>query len=1549
MKTILLLALAIAAISSSPPIEDRQNNNYGDSHRNVLSASYPSRVYRGAGETSNLKTLLSQIQMVARVVNGVSLRAEISSGLIPPDQLIAELLSFGTATPTQIISIDNSKIQLDIDAMKKIPENLKAAPDVVEVEKTLKALESVLVDTVDTVALKNTTGVKEFKELVKALKDKKLMDPIESDFATSKKAWSTAIDTLKNDDLSKTPGDAKFYFNKIKNTLESINTVKAKLAKATSESPSKQFPSAISSLTPTLSVATEASKFKSKTAAFSRTPQQWTAYSNFIGDFRKTMDTLKPSLSSIQAVKSVVDGQNLRKTHRNQTLEYTSGFPHGASDMAMVFVDLTDAWMKGILKTDKLQLALEELRNVEVLAKKVEDVLRGQVGGAIDSLDKAVADFYPGTDSSEITSGIAEIQKCALNTNESAAVVGVVPGIQKLLEDIDKQFKTLGDGIQAYKTAASEQEFVKLSGTVKKICTESEKAADKDLEGLVVKMKAENLTALGTTVDSIYSLVAQIDSAVTTIQTNSEKISKRFADLDAFYTNAGALSTYLECVKSKQNLKSLIDAMAKIENLRKFDVKSLDALDGGLEVVRTVSKTADDLKKLNHSINEIKNAPMKYKSIQRIENANSHAKVIGSAVQAVSNMQNALEKKSEVEAILKNIDVTVIQKYNVNTTELEGLVQLNGSIVKMFGELETFKSSISIRKVSNLADQSEIFEKARAITGITGDIQKMRAGVEKLKEWVVKMTAQEQQALETLQSQLDAMDSMGMEFVKYHGSFDGVKKSLSVFDAFFVDFASDLAGLAEEEDSKWKEESNEDGFPILIIILVFIGLLLLAASIGNFIWNRKANDSFHLFYYRFYPHLKWESPSTSCMKGYVKIMADVVDTTYKTEIDKTPTLKKKDVFGTAFTAEYEKYATIGQDVIPNKKIDPKYCTTPSPIMANTAPVLKGYGNLIDNPNGEIHANVVNLADRKTLCLAQTPQHDNSKTCTVESYWWMVRQMKAKTVIHFNAPGEWRYYPTDPKHPFSQYHSDCLKVHCKKVGVRDEVNQIAAHTISVEFKGQAPHTVTLHDLEIGASGYPKAKQMAALLRTIVKQKRPVVIDCADGARYSGLLAFAALTTGFVLEEKKEASPYSTLFDDAMRQLRKTRKGCIRDAKDFAFGAMIVLEYLNLNVFFVDFLTKTADSSAAGTPDDSSAAGTPADSSAAGTPDDSSAAGTPDDSSAAGTPDDSSAAGTPDDSSAAGTPDDSTAAGTPADSSAAGTPDDSSAAGTPDDSSAAGTPDDSSAAGTPDDSSAAGTPADSTAAGTPDDSSVAGTPNDSSVREEMGATAEDSKTLREGWDLWEATPTPVSVLAILPNTNKPADDTKNKKIDVPAPVTTKDNEADKTKDDNVKPLDVSTNNGENPPVGQKPNDKIVEEDAGALGQTDSGGGTVPAEVIPDPPSVEDKVIHVDCTKEGTRLYEEQKQLEKELENNVLTMKDLGGGGPSGAAASGAPDDQNPLFETTNPVMPKIPKKKIKSKGTKSKNKKKKKVKKPTTEYEEDAPPTPEEKFLNETVME
>ncbi|KAF1771507.1 hypothetical protein GCK72_003334 [Caenorhabditis remanei] len=1405
MKTILLLALAIAAISPSPPIEDRHNNKNGDAHRNVLSASYPSRVYRGAGETSNLKTLLSQIQMVARVVNGVSLRAEISSGLIPPDQLIAELLSFGTATPSQIISIDNSKIQLDIDAMKKIPESLKGKPDVVEVEKTLKALESVLVDTVDTVALKNTTGVKEMKELIGELKAKRMIDPIRTDFVTSKKSWSTAIDALGNDDMSQELALAKVYFGQIKKVLTSINTVKVKLGKAAPAFPSA-FPSAIASLTPTLSVAKEASKFKSKITDFSRTAQQWTAYSNFIGDFRKTMDTLKPSLSSIQAVKSVVDGQNPRKTHRNQTLEYTSGFPHGASDMAMVFVDLTDAWMKGILKTDQLQLALEELRNVEVLAKKVEDVLRGQVGGAIDPLDKAVADFYPGADGSEITSGIAEIQKCALNTNESAAVVAVVPDIQKLLEEIDKQFKALGKGIETYKKAASEQEFVKLSGTINGICDKAAQADDKGLQKLVGDMKKQNLTVLGATVNSIYSTVTQIDLAVTTIQSNSEKISKRFADLDTFYTNAGALSTYLECVKSKQNLKSVIDVMAKIENLRKFDVKSLDALDGGLEVVRTVSKTADDLKKLNNSINEIKNAPMKYKSIQRIENANNHAKVIGSAVQAVSNMQNALEKRSEVEAILKSIDVTVIQKYSVNTTELEGLLQMNGSIVKMFGALETFKSSVSIRKVSNLADQTEIFEKARAITGITGDIQKMRAGVENLKEWVVKMTSQEQQALKTLQSQLDAMDSMGMEFVKYHGSFDGVKKSLGVFDAFFVDFASDLAGLAEEEDSKWKEESNEDGFPILIIVLVFIGLLLLIASIGNFIWNRKDNDSFHLFYYRFYPHPKWESPSTSCMKGYVNMMAELVNTTYKTETEKTPTLKKKDVFGTAFKAEYEKYAPIGQDVIPNKKIDPKFCTTSTPIIASTAPVLKGYGNLIDNPNGEIHANVVNLADRKTLCLAQTPRHDNSKTCTVESYWWMVKQMKAKTVIHFNAPGEWRYYPTKTKQCFREYHSKCLEVHCKTAGERDVDSQIATHRISVEFKGQAPHTVTLHDLEIGASGYPTAKQMAALLRTVVKQKRPVVIDCADGARYSGLLAFAAITTGFVLEEKKEASPYSTLFDDAMRQLRKTRKGCIRDAKDFAFGAMIVLEYLNL------------------------------------------------------------------------------------------------------------------------------------------------------VREEMGATAEDSKTLREGWDLWEATPTPVSMLAILPNTDKPADDTKNKKIDVPAPVTTKDNEADKTKDDDVKPPVVSTTSTTSTTEGQsKPNDKIVEEDAGALGQTDSGGSTVPAEVIPDPPSVEDKVIHVDCTKEGTRLYEEQKQLEKELENNVLTMKDLGGGGPSGVAASGAgaasgaPDDQNPLFETTNPVMPKIPKKKIKSKGSKSKNKKKKKVKKPTTEYEEDAPPTPEEKFLNETVME
>lgn len=1161
MRIKLLLALAITA-STLSPLEERQNN-YRDAHRNVLSDSYyrppdlissdsaHNRVYRAAGEESNLKTLLSQMQMVARITNGVSLQRELYKGSIPSDRLIAELLSFGNATPAQIISIDNSKIQLAIDTMKQIPEGLKASgiPEVAEVEKALKVMESIIGGPIDSGISMNKSVMPDFKESIESLSSNEVVDKVLSDMDNVKVGW-VSHDAIK----VKNKKFAKEYFANVKRALTIIKRKGTESKKTGPIWNSKKFTSAMESLVPISNVATVADKYKGQLAQLSRTPEQWAAYSRFIGDFQKKIDLLKSPYSDVQAVKSVVMGQQSKS--RVKEFSFTSGFPAGPSDVALMFVDLTDAWIKETIKTDQLHLALEQLRNMEVLAKKVEDELKGngQMANDIKLLFDVIDSFHSSaTDEKAIQTGVADAQKCVLPQDPIAS--NVVNDIKTMLQTIDNGFKTVGERLADFSKVVTAIEFSSMCDDVIAICDESKPASDEELDGIIDKFEQyAKLEELKANMSTIRTAVEEIEKAVKIIQDEAKKVGTKLTDLDTFHNASTVLGTYLSCLKTKTHLQPLFDIMAETEKLRTFDQTQFDKLDSGLNVVKTVAKTGDDLKRLEKIIASDTPSSNNYKEeLLRFEDADRHAATIGVTVQVVSNMKNALEKRSEVEGYVKNMDMEVVKKYNINTTassDLDALLQLNISVIAMFSTLEHFKNSLSIKKGTNLSDQAEIFNKAVLVTGINGDVQKMRDAVVKLKE-LNGTTPEEKLKMETIMSELEKLEAMGMEFASYQTAFQSVKESLVAFDSFFVQFLGAFA-MTSEEPMIRNEESS--GFPILIIVFILIGLLLVVA-IGHFIWNKKANESFYLFYYRFYTHPNWGNPPESCLNTFVKAMTAIVEKKYEEEKEKNPLLEHKHVFQMAFEEHYKKNDQIAVEGSAEKDVVPVFCANDSfYIIKATAPRLSA---ALDS---KVHANVVELGDRKKLVLVETPRHANKqlkKEETVENYWKMVVEMKAKMIIQYREAGCPNFFPFFASNPPVYYGS--VKVTCKKQWIPDD--ETIMFVFAIKIGKRKAHIVTLYMLSMTNKKNPQ--QMAQLLKSVFQQKMPVIVGCLDGGQHSGKVAFSAIMISMIMTDPK-ADNYNDVFEKALRQLRKSRLGCVKnDPQQYAHCAMIVLEYLCLD--------------------------------------------------------------------------------------------------------------------------------------------------------------------------------------------------------------------------------------------------------------------------------------------------------------------------------------------------------------------------------------------------
>ena len=357
----------------------------------------------------------------------------------------------------------------------------------------------------------------------------------------------------------------------------------------------------------------------------------------------------------------------------------------------------------------------------QVLAKKVEDVLKEPSLGPnlvplmriFDSVNQLASE------EGNIKTGITAAQNCKLPDSQSSTFPDLT-SLKTPLEKIDTIFNSytqlvgqLIDAVTAPGLAETCDEFIAITnggGTAENVFKFRNHTKFKQLKEDIAK---------------IYQIVDNINKVEesTTIQAEAQKAQQAVTVLDTVQKSVTPYAGYFKCLQviqdfhfqmiifhfqNNEGLKLLIAAHEKVKAIRTVDPNRSSSLDSGLEVMKKVAGTSEDLKKLKKSIDGMKGVTnAEIDGLKALPDPGKHSKTIGSAVQGVSNMKNALEKKSDLDALVGGLDVVKKYQSKMKQKELDALMKLKPTFDSMYKSLTTFESSVTAPKTTTtLADQS---------------------------------------------------------------------------------------------------------------------------------------------------------------------------------------------------------------------------------------------------------------------------------------------------------------------------------------------------------------------------------------------------------------------------------------------------------------------------------------------------------------------------------------------------------------------------------------------------------------------------------------------------------------------------------------------------------------------------------------------------------------------------------------------------------------------------------------------------------------------------
>uniref|UniRef100_A0A1I7UTB3 Tyrosine-protein phosphatase domain-containing protein n=1 Tax=Caenorhabditis tropicalis TaxID=1561998 RepID=A0A1I7UTB3_9PELO len=475
------------------------------------------------------------------------------------------------------------------------------------------------------------------------------------------------------------------------------------------------------------------------------------------------------------------------------------------------------------------------------------------------------------------------------------------------------------------------------------------------------------------------------------LKSDAAKVRSQLDDFDSTLSPiSNIVSNVFDCLNHK-DVQYVLNSSKGIRSFRslKDDSTFMTAGDAGSEAVTKVIGIQKDLKTLDDYVGKMKGFKSdETTALGKLDSVSTHSRVIGSAVEGVANMKNALEQKDTVDQILNNLELVNASKHLLADAQdkknLDSLIGLEPMIQKMFKSLKEFSGKVTYSDSPVLLDQSSIFKQASSVSGIKGNFSEIGSSIGKLIEKT--SDPNDKKKLEEVQSSLIAMDSMGLDFTVYQKSFEDSSVAMEALDIFFR--------IPPTELEKVGNTLKIAGGSVVVVIVLF----LIAYVVMYIFWRKTLIKIIRLVFC-----VVWRRRRRHkiLLEKYVNVFYGYLCQMHKADYI-NPNLEEKD-FGDMvvklFKAKLKSDEVVRPETSELAKQSPEDRQSENKSYKAYEVELsrEGYGKRFYD--GHIFSINYPLPNGKHMVAVQAPIADPpTAPPKAGKLWWMIKQLKSKNVV-----------------------------------------------------------------------------------------------------------------------------------------------------------------------------------------------------------------------------------------------------------------------------------------------------------------------------------------------------------------------------------------------------------------------------------------------------------------------------------------------------------------------------------------------------------------------
>ncbi|EFO91119.1 hypothetical protein CRE_30427 [Caenorhabditis remanei] len=797
------------------------------------------RTVRNAND--KLADYLKHTTIVAHLANGIAIQNGLMNGKIKPDELVGELLNFGSVAVPSIANFKKDSITALVEKLKEVKSNLDNSLE--NIENQALEWNKLIKGTSQTSNAKSLPGGKDFfTDVDKMSKDVSLnslgapainIGKLESKLTTISKLNLATI--LQTKDASNAYREFQSLNDLLTSTIATIKDFKNSLVVLNRYKFLKDGPSTLEPVDILIQM------IKQRTSLLSLTLDQATATS-ISNNIVKVVAMVTISQACEQDAQNINSLAASRAFPGSVTRKYTDGLPNGLADVNQLLKDVRDPWIGQILSINGSNLngladGLKPLFNLQKSLGVLDEQLKPI---SSESNKKALIDFKQiqsdlsslQQDSSSSVSGLfTSLKKCGRTTPPGANTYAPSEKVIEKTRSLKKLFDNSNSALVGLDVEKVETDFKK----------QFESFGFKNFGGTTVNHASEIKTVLNKVKEVLpgfTKIINELKERFGGIPASITTEAKGILDNSATFNNFTDIDDELGVHNCLAPLKATSDKVSQaIRAIRKLKTMDLNKLADVVTVAQAVSQVATGLSGITSLPDTMKKDSSKVTTeLNKLPDSLKNSEAIGQSVTSLYTASQLRGLETQI-AQLKTIDVDVqaeIQKM-LSPDDRKQVESQWGAhkkdmdeLEKTLAEIKTFDTGIDVSKAKTLGAYGTPLEQLTSLSSSNIKAKEKSKALEVLLSQPSQppIDPSTKSRLEATQKTLEQLSSLDLGFASHSAQYQSAP---AAFQALH-DFLSKFLAVDHQQTTIVTEEGG--------VSLVYIGIAVatILAGVAGSIW-----------------------------------------------------------------------------------------------------------------------------------------------------------------------------------------------------------------------------------------------------------------------------------------------------------------------------------------------------------------------------------------------------------------------------------------------------------------------------------------------------------------------------------------------------------------------------------------------------------------------------------------------------------------------------------------------------------------------------------------